>query len=217
MRQGCEEILDNAQLEVEYVSDFVSELSSTDETRKLWRAWSGVLEHYVKAVSALRRATDQGKSKAWSDGILHQQKNDPILQYAYQARAHAAHIFEGKREANPREVSLSNLISVSGRSTVTLSDNVVIGPDGSSFKLPDGVLITEDGRYAGGTIPRDAVEEHEHYIILKDLKTRSGLWPVPNKETHPERQAKEIAQHVARWLTTMLGEAKELAAKENLE
>lgn len=98
MRQGYQEILDNAEQEVEYVSDFLSDLLNTVETRKLWRAWSGILEHYVKAVSALRRATDQGKSKAWSDRLMHQQKEDPILQYAYQSRDHAAHVFEGKRK-----------------------------------------------------------------------------------------------------------------------
>lgn len=80
------------------MSDFVAERAETSETRKLWRAWSGILEHYVKAVSALRRATDQGKPKALSDGLIHQQKDDSILQYAYQSRNHSTHVFAiGKR------------------------------------------------------------------------------------------------------------------------
>jgi len=214
MRQGYQEILVNAEQEVEYVHDFVLELSATSETRKLWRAWSGVLEHYVKAVSALRRATDQGKSKGWSDGLLHQQKNDPILQFAYQSRDHASHVFEGTREASPRSVNIGNVISVGGNSSVTLSNNTVIGPDGSVSKLPDGVMKTEDGRYVGGTIPRNTVQEREHFIVLKDVQTRSGVWPVPNQKTHPEKQAIEIAQHVSNWLKTKLAEAKELAATE---
>lgn len=215
MRQGYQEILVNAEQEAEYVSDFVLDLSETSETRKLWRAWSGVLEHYVKTVSALRRATDQGKSKAWSDNLIHQQKSDPILQFAYQSRDHASHVFEGKREANPRSVNVGNLISVGGNFNLTLSNNTVIGPDGRVSKLPDGLLITEDGRYAGGTIPRDSVQENEHFIVLKDVKTRSGVWHVPNQKTHPEKQAIEIAQHVNDWLRTKLAEAKELAEKEN--
>lgn len=214
MRQGYQEILDNAEQEAEYVSDFVVELSATSETRKLWRAWSGILEHYVKTVSALRRATNQGKSKAWSDGLIHQRKSDPILQYAYQSRDHAAHVFEGKREASPRSVNIGNFISIGGNSNVTLSNNTMIGPDGRVSQLPDGVLNTEDGRYSGGTIPRNAVQEREHFIVLKDVKTRGGDWPVPNQKTHPEKQAIEIAEHVNNWLKTKLTEAKELAEKE---
>jgi len=215
MRQGYQEILKNAEQEAEYVSDFVEELSATFETRKLWRAWSGVLDHYVKTVSALRRATDQGKSKAWSDGLIRQQKNDPILQFAYQTRDHAAHVFEGKRETSPRSVKIGNFISISGNSNVTLSNNRMIGPDGRVSKLPDGVLNTNDGRYAGGTIPRNAVQEREHFLVLKDVKTRSGVWLVPNQKTHPEKQALEIAQHVNNWLKAKLTEAKKMTGNEN--
>ncbi|MBR9653549.1 hypothetical protein [Thalassovita aquimarina] len=214
MRPGYQEILENAGLEVEYVLDFLSELKSTEETRKLWRAWSGFLEHYVKAVSAMRRATAQGKSKSWSDSLLHQQRNDAILQYAYQARDHASHVFEGKREANPRSVSLGGMISVAGNSSVSLSNNFKIGPDGIVHKIPDGVLKTENGRYAGGTIPKNAVEEHQHFLVLKDVETRSGVWPIPNPETHPEKRAIEIAEHVASWLEARLHEVKKLAAAE---
>lgn len=214
MRQGHREILANAEQEAYYVSDFVEELAKVSETRKLWRAWSGVLEHYVKAVSALRRATDQGKSKAWSDELLHLQKADPILQYAYQSRDHAAHVFEGKREASPRSVNIGNFISLSGNSSVTLSNNTIIGADGRVSNLPDGVLHTKDGRYAGGTISRNAVQEREHFIVLKDVKTRSGIWPIPNQKTHPEKQAMEIAQHVDNWLKTKLAEAKKMAEDE---
>ena len=138
MRQGYEEILHNAGQEVDYVADFLEDLKSVEETRKLWRAWSGVLDHYVKAVSALRRATDQGKSKGWSDRLRTGQKNDPLLQYAFQSRDHASHVFEGKRKAMPRAVSVGGLISLSGNSSVTLSNNTVVGSDGSVRKLPDG-------------------------------------------------------------------------------
>ncbi len=214
MRIGYEDILHNAAQEVDYVADFLAELTSVEETRKLWRAWSGVLEHYVKAVSALRRATDQGKSKGWSDGLLAEQKNDPILQYAFQSRDHASHVFEGKREAKPRSVSLGSLLSVSGNANVTLSNNVIVGADGSFSKLPEGTLRINGGRYAGGSIPRDAINEHEHFVILKDVRTRSGVWPIPNPKTHQSTQAIEIAGHVHEWLKMKLSEAKELAESE---
>jgi hypothetical protein len=152
MRAGYEEIIQNASQEVEYVNDFLNELSSVDETRKLWRAWSGLLEHYSKAVSALRRATDQGRSKGWSDRLRSEQRVDPFLQYAFQARDHATHVFETKRETSPRAVSIDSLISISGNSLVTMSNNIVIEADGSIRGLPEGTIVTSDGRYSGGSI-----------------------------------------------------------------
>lgn len=213
MRQGYEVTIQNASQEVEYVSDFLEELSSEEETRKLWRAWSGLLDHYSKSVAALRRATDQGPSKRWSDSLLNEQKNDPILQYAFQARAHATHVFETKRETSPRAVSIGNLVSISGNSSVTLSNNTVI-ESGRIHRLPDGTIYTKDGRYSGGTIPREAVQEQEHYVVLSDVTTRSGVWRVPNPKTVRSRQAIEIAEHVLNWLRQKLGEAEALAASE---
>ncbi|GGA09340.1 hypothetical protein [Neptunicoccus cionae] len=214
MRKGYEEILHNAAQEVDYVADFLEELTLVEETRKLWRAWSGILDHYAKAVSAMRRATDQGKSKGWSDKFLADQKNDPVLQYAFQSRDHASHVFEGKREANPRTVSVGGLVSLSGNSSVTLSNNVMVGADGSTRKLPDGTLDTKDGRYVGGSIPKWAVNEREHFVILKDVKTRSGVWSIPNPSTHPSKQAIEIAEHINDWLKAKLSEANEIAKLE---
>jgi hypothetical protein len=90
----------------------------------------------------------------------------------------------------------------------------MIGPDGQVSKLPDGVINTKDGRYVGGTISRNAVQEREHFIVLKDVKTRSGVWPIPNQKTHPEKQAIEIAQYVDNWLKSKLAEAKKMADNE---
>lgn len=214
MRQGYKDILYNAAQEVDYVGDFLDELKAVEETRKLWRAWSGILEHYVKAVSALRRATDQGRSKGWSDRLIADQKNDPFLQYAFQSRDHASHVFEGKRESNPRTVDIGGLISVSGNSSVTLSNNTVVGADGSVSKLPEGTLVTENGRYAGGSIEKTDVNEHEHFVILKDVKTRSGIWQLPNPLTPSSMQAIEIAQHLYEWLKLKLDEAQKLGQQE---
>ncbi len=211
MRPGYETILENAAQEVNYVKDFADDLTSVEETRKLWRAWSGILDHYVKAVSALRRATDQGASKRWSDSLLATQKDDPILQYAFQSRDHASHVFEGKREASPRSVSIGGAISVSGDSSVTLLNNKVIGPDGVTRELPNGDLVTKGGRYAGGSISRAEISEHEHFVVLKDVKTRSGLWKIPNPDTQKSKQAIEIAHYVCEWLKIKLSEAEELA------
>lgn len=215
MRQGYQDILANAEQEVEYVIDLVSELSSNHQTRKLWRAWSGILDHYVKAVSAMRRATDQGQSKAWSDSILYQQRNDPVLQYAMQARNSTNHRLEERRDAEPRSVSIEGFIAVSGNSEITFTDNIVVGPDGVPRKLQNGVLKTEDGRYAGGTLPRSAVQEREHFLILRDVKMlNGGVCYLPNPKTPREQQAIEISQHVANWLTEMLETVKDMARKE---
>lgn len=217
MRQGYSEILDNAAQEAEYVSDYVSELIEIPETHKLWRAWSGLLEHYARTVSALRRATDQGQSKHWSDRLKSEQKNDPFLHYAFQSRDSAAHVFEEKREAEPRSVNLGNVVSVGGNSSVTLLNNTVIDGDGRVSKLPDGVLHTEDGRYLGGTITRDEVYEREHFVILKAVRNRSGIWPVPNPSTPPEMQAIEIAKYLESWLQKKLAEAMQMAKDEKLK
>ncbi|MBN2761402.1 MAG: hypothetical protein JXQ79_12955 [Rhodobacteraceae bacterium] len=214
MRTGYEEIIANAAQEVEYVNDFFIELSSVEETRKLWRAWSGLLDHYAKAVSAMRRATSHGPSKAWSDRLLYEQRSNPILQYAFQARNQATHVFETKRSVSPRAVSIGNIISVSGYSLVTMSKNTIIGPDGEIQRLPDGTIFTNAGKYAGGTIPKEVVEENEHYVILTDIKTGSGFWRVPNPDIHPSKQAIEIAGHVLNWLNRKLSEVKEMAASE---
>ncbi|MDR7123754.1 hypothetical protein [Pseudotabrizicola sp. 4114] len=214
MRQGYEDILSNAELEVEYVADLVVELVTTKETRKLWRAWSGILEHYVKAVSALRRATDQGTSKGWSDSLLHQQRDDILLHYAFQSRDHANHVFEGKREASPRSVKLDDIFSISGNASVTIRGVSVVGRGGVARNLPSGVINTRDGFYAGGTIPKSSIREQKHYLVLTDVKTRSGVWSIPNPKTHPEKQAIEIAIYARDWLNAKLKEANELAAQE---
>lgn len=214
MRAGHRQILTNAKAEVEYVLDFVEELVSTEDTRKLWRAWAGMLDHHVKAVSAMRRATDQGRSKAWSDALLHQQRSDPILQYAFQARDHATHVFESRREASPRAVSLGNLLSIGGSSHVTIEDCGVVDAAGVLHKFPDGTIEIRDGRYAGGTIPRAAVREQEHFLVVADVTNRSGTWRVPNPGTPPERRASEIAAHVARWLQDRLREAEDLSGQK---
>lgn len=215
MRQGYEGIIRNAAQEVEYAVDCAKDLTSEVETRKLWRAWSGMLDHYVKAVSAMRRATDQGKSKGWSDSLLADQRRDQVLQYAVQARDHAAHVFESARDAEPSSVSLGNFIRVSGNSNVTLKGNVVVGPDGRVSPLPDGTIFTAGGRYHGGSIPKSLLTQQDHYVIISDVKTRSGIWTVPNLSTPPERRAKEIAAYVCEWLQKKFEELVALA-KDNV-
>lgn len=214
MRAGHKMILSNAEREVEYVGDLVRELSIINETKNLWRAWQGILDHYVKAVSAMRRATDQGSSKVWSDSLLHQQRSDEILKYAHQARDSVAHVFEEKREVKPRSVSIGNFIRIHGNSSITFSNNYCIDANGLRSKLPDGVLTTENGRYASGSIPKVAVVEQEHYLVVADVKNRSGTWCIPNPNTSPEKRATEIAMYVADWLEDKLREAKKLSDAE---
>lgn len=214
MRPNCQQIIKNAETEVEYVIDFLEELSAEIETRKLWRAWSGVLEHYTKAFSAMRRATDIGSSKLWSDNLKHLQKNDPILQYAFQARDHATHIFEDTRETRPHSISLANLISVSGSGNVVFENNKILGRDGITHNLPEGEFQVKDGRFVGGTFPRGALTEKPHHIVLTDVKTRAGVFVIPNSSTPQDQQAIEIAKYVGSWLQSRLLELKEMQAEE---
>jgi hypothetical protein len=214
MRRGYEGIIENAMQEAEYAVDCAKDLTSEVETRKLWRAWSGMLDHYVKAVSAMRRATDEGKSKGWSDSLLAEQRRDPFLQYAVQARDHAAHVFESAREAEPSSVSLGNFIKIYGNSNVTLKGNVVVDSDGRTNPLPDGTIFATNGRYRGGSIPKSLLTQQDHYVVVSDVKTRSGIWTVPNLSTPPERRAKEIAAYVCEWLQKKIKELEALA-KDN--
>ena len=214
MRPGFELIIKNAEDEVSYVEDDLRDLASTTETRKLWRYWSGILEHYVKAVSALRRATDKGSSKAWSDELLAQQRKNPFLLYARQARDSLGHVFEEKRDKQPRSVSIEGFLSISSDSNVELKENYVVAQDGTFQRLPEGHLRVKDGRYAGGSIPRTAVQENAHYLVLTPVTTRSGNWAVPNQDTPPEKQALEIGEYVLHWLKAKLAEALTLAEDE---
>ena len=214
MRENYQIILKNAATEVEYAEDCLKDLINTQEASKLWKAWSGLLDHYVKAVSALRRATDTGSSKRWSDQVLFQQKNDLILHYAFQARDQANHTFENSRDAEPHSISIGGAIRLSGNSSVYMSGNRVIGPSGETYNLPDGFIETKDGRYAGGTIPKHQLTQHEPYLVISEARTRSGTYPIPNPDTAPEKRAQEIGEHVLAWLKRLHKEATELASFE---
>lgn len=210
MRPNHAQILQNAAMEVEYVDHYLSELCSVEDTGHLWRAWSGLLEHYVKAVSAMRRATDQGASKGWSDKLLSEQKSNEFLQYASQARHAASHVFEGKRAARHRSVLVGGVLGFSGDLNITLPSNSVIGPDGQVKRLPEGTLNTRDGKYHSGSIARSSVEEHDHHLILDTIVNRGVEWPLPNPKTVRSQQAQEIGKFVSIWLNTKLKEAKAL-------
>ncbi|MCZ4257314.1 hypothetical protein O4H53_17320 [Sulfitobacter sp. G21635-S1] len=213
MRQGYEQILRNAEQEVEYVGDLLKELVSAQETKKLWRAWSGILDHYVKAVSALRRATIDGSSKWWSDKLLAEQKSDPLLQFAFQARHNANHVFEGKRDAQPRRVSIGG-VSFRGNGNHVMEGNVYGNKGGRFRPLPSGNIVIKDGQYIGGTIPNHKVVQYEHFVILTAVKTQGRVYPVPNPKTDRSKQALEISEHVYDWLQKKLREALKMAEAE---
>ncbi|WP_114389133.1 hypothetical protein [Notoacmeibacter marinus] len=212
MRDGYKEIIENASFEVDYAEDCLEKIALATDNTKLWMLWAGILDHYVKAVSAMRRATDQGSSKAWSDRLIARQKADPILQYARQARDQANHVFEMKRKVGSGFVSVgSNAIRIGGSSKVFLSNNLEVDRYGVSRKLPEGFLVTVDGRYAGGTIPKKAITETRAYVVIEDVANRSGIWSVPNPDTAPEKRAVEIAEYLVMWLKNCLDEVKELS------
>ncbi|MGN7870589.1 hypothetical protein [Paracoccus sp. 22332] len=212
MRLGWEKILRNAEVEIEYHNDFLEELQNTKETAKLRRAWSGLLGHYVNSVSAMRRATDAGPSKKWSDKLYPDQKRDPILQYAKVARDADVHVFEEERRVVHRAVTFGSILSVSGNVNVIFDRNTLIGNDGISRRLPDFSLKVEDGRVAKSSIPKAAFQEKCHYIELRSIKSRDGaVYQVPNPHVLPELQAIEIGRHTGRWIQARFREACDLA------
>ncbi|QBF32170.1 hypothetical protein [Thalassococcus sp. S3] len=213
MDRNHETILENAQQEVDYVKDYLDDLAAEEETRKLWRAWFGVLTHYVNAVSALRRATSCGASKGWSDNLKNEQKQDEWLRFAFQARDAANHVFESKRHTEPRRASVG-VISMSNAAHVHISDYTELDHEGNVVTRYSGALDVADGRYTHGTFPRDKVEEHEHQLVLTEVKTRSGTYAPPKTESTGTQQAIEIGNYLLDWLRQKLFEAQNLAEQD---
>lgn len=216
MRNGFEQILGNAKQDIQFVEDCLEELRTEKKTRKLWKAWFGLIDHYSKAVSAMRRATDQGKSKAWSDKLLSEQKRDHILQYALKARDHSNHVFEDKREVRPSIYEAGNLFRISGpvNAQIASYNNVVIGPDGVQQPDLQGAFRLKEGVYAGGSIGESQLKKYDHALVLNDVTTRGKTYKLPNPNTPKAKQAIEIGEYVLEWLKTKATEAEELAKSE---
>lgn len=214
MRQGYETILKNAEREIRYVADFVKDLQNEQDIERLWRAWSGLLGHYVNAVSALRRATDQGASKSWSDKLIPEQKNDVILYFAFQARNEYVHNLETERETKPGGVNIAgNAVRVEGNFNLNITfDNCATrGADGRALPLHGEAQIRE-GKLAKTTLPVGMTKQGNHYVVLSAVKARDGsVLQVPNPNTPKDEQAVEVASYVRDWLQQKLAEAKALA------
>ncbi|SOC30101.1 hypothetical protein [Thalassospira xiamenensis] len=214
MRVGYTSILSNALQEIEYASDSANDLKSNKDSKKLWKAWSELLDHYVKAVSAMRRATDQGSSKKWSDSLLEEQRRNKILQYAYQARDNANHVFEMTRRVEEPSVSLGKIIRITGNSRVTFRDNYIVDPQGVKYIMPNGQITTQGGRFKGGNFPREVLKQNEHYLVISEVQTRSGFYDIPNLDTKEENRANEIAECICYWLDKKKNELISLAKEE---
>lgn len=212
VRQGTENIIKNAEREVRYAKTCLDCLKAEEEAEELWRHWSALLDHYVKAVSAMRRATNNGTTKAWSDRLLSEQKSDPVLHYAFQSRDHANHVFESLRTAAPRSTSWKSKTFGNVRFTGDNSDirffKTTTDPDGNTKEHLVAEMNTKDGRYQSGSLKEDEVSERPAFIELTDVKTRSGLHSVPDLGVDKPRQAAEIGDRIIDWLETKLSDVQ---------
>jgi len=213
MIERFEAVLNNAEMEIDYAKDYAQQLKIETETRKLWRAWSGLLQHYVLAVSAMRTASNGGSDKLWSDRLLSEQKSVPSLLYAFQARNAEKHALENARDVQPRSSSVQGLITISGDiDNLKMHDNYSIDEYGNKCLLPAGDAKFIDGRMVEGTIDRSALEEHDHFIRLSAVTNRGVKFPVPDMGIPAEGAAIQIATDIVEWLEKKYAELKELAS-----
>ena len=212
MKHDFEVAMQNAEMEIDYASDFAQQLINETETKKLWRAWSGLLQHYVLAVSAMRTASNGGSHKLWSDRLLADQKSQPSLLYAFQARNAEKHSIENARDVQPRSSSIQNFIKVSGNAqNLQIHNNYSVDQHGNKTKLPEGRADFIDGRVVSGTIDHSSFKEIEHFIRLSTVVNRGIEFPVPDLGEPTERIAIQIATNVVEWLELKYDELKELA------
>ena len=217
MKNGFETLLKNARMDVEYSKDFLRDLETETETRKLWRAWGGLLENYVKAVGALRHATDGGRSKAWSDKLLHTQRTDPYLAYAFQFRNSDKHVIQQERGIQRRSASIPGFIHIEGSiKDFQFTNNKVINSDGTVTNLPDFMGDIKDGRMITQDGAKGPFVETEHFVRLTTVHDGRSKkkFEIPNSSTAPEHQAIELGHYICNWLQAKLNEATEMAERE---
>jgi len=201
----------NAGLETGIVVRANKRFGEADSLDEIWEAWSAILDHGEKAFKAIRNATCEGATKAWSDALLHKRKSDPILQYAAQFRDYLNHSHDKGQLGIPRRVNVPFLGTVSEATDISFYGNVCINEHGISGELPSGNFDVRSGRIVSATIPKDAFQEEIGFLLLEEIVNRGRRYPVPNPKTPRERQAREIADHLQLWLETSLSEAKKLA------
>ncbi len=199
--------LRNARMHINYAGDELQELKEQKDTKKLWRNWSTFLENYVKAVGAMRYATNTGPQKKWSDELIHEQKTDEVLNYAFQARHADNHSMDTPKETENRHVRVGDGIVIQNGNDYFI-DCTTVDRFGNVRKIADSKIIVVDGKIIEGSIfNKSQVREVDHFVKLSTIENRGSNYPVPNPDTAPEKQALEIAGYVYEWLKKKLSEA----------
>lgn len=216
MKTDIDSAIANANMEIEYANDLFHSLRTEHETRKLWRAWSGFLAHYVSAVSAMRFASNQGSTKLWSDKLLSEQKLNANLNYMLQSHNAGKHRSQAPRVVEPKSASIGNFIKISGNiENLTLSNNTVKDQYGVTRKLPEGKARIIDGRFVEGTIDLGAIDKSEHFVRLQPVENRGVVYDVPSMDVTDDLKAIHLAEEVVTWLDAKFSELKELLGIQN--
>lgn len=217
MNKGFEVTLNNAVSDVEYTRDFLEQLETETETRKLWRAWSGLVENYVKAVGAMRHAAAGGSSKKWSDNLLSTQRSDVMLQYAYQARNAHAHAHERYRDVRARAATIPGIVEIQGSvGNFVFEGNTITSGEGENVPIPDVSATIFDGRVVAGIGATDIFVETDHFVRLAPIHSKrdNKTYDVPNTDVEEDRRAIELGRYICDWLSDRLSELQALAEVE---
>lgn len=217
MRAGFKTILANAEDYVRFARDYRDNLEKEEDTTRLRRSWMSVIEQYNLAVGAMIKATNQGETKAWSDRLKHEQKQDQILQYARQLWNANKHDFERREKTVGRSVRIMDAISIQGSvQNLQISDLKVFSRDGAVRKLDKAQARIENGQVVDGKYPDGVFDEKPHFVELKPVLNRSVTYEVPNLELAPEERALAIANYLCEWIESKLVEAMELADSSDI-
>ncbi|MDP2495845.1 hypothetical protein Q8W25_17590 [Shimia thalassica] len=220
MIEGYETHIETAKSEVLYTKKAFEELKTENDIRFLWKAWADLVSHYSIALKAMKTATEGGSSQQWSNTVYKKQKENEMLQFAFQFRNFLSHFTATQKETSHGMVNLGGLVSLPkgmvGETKITIinSDSNVFGLDGKPVKIVEAVAEMKDGQLDPGSFPEELIQETNHCIKLFDFENNKVEYKVPNPQTPTDKQAIEIAEFVCSWLEKMLEECEELAREE---
>lgn len=191
-------------------------LKTSPELRSLRAHWKAILVSYTAAVSHLRKGADKGSAKGWSDALMFEQRNDPVLTYMLHARNHDIHQVATFPSSPKRGfASVENFIeNWNTEGTVNF-----FGGTSSKF-LQDGTRIDRrlDGSlsYENGSPKVDLGDAYKVKIVrqhlkLEDVIDRGVTYHVPGGEVPIEGQAINFAEYVLAWLNNKIVEFEDLS------
>jgi hypothetical protein len=145
-------VLANAKHAIHDTRLCLEDLFKETEQHRLHKAWSGLLDHYIKAVAAMVRASSETPAKGWGDLLKATQRDDPMLQYAFQARNASNHVFELPRRAVGPSVQVGGAYTIRGDSRVSFEGCVFITPEGDYHFVSEDIE-TQSGRLVESRVP----------------------------------------------------------------